>query len=193
MLQKIPLSVFTVALILFAISLLFQIEQEIFHINTLAYHRTTFIAQWWQCVTANLVHANWMHWLLNILNFFALIILFGYALSGIELIIFYLLSSIFIICCIYLYSDQVTSYVGASGVLYSLAVYGGIVTFKYNKIVSSLVLIYVAVKIFAHNWINSIMGVDILLGNLHIITDAHLYGALFGVIFGIAKSAKDAL
>jgi len=37
------------------------------------------------------------------------------------------------------------------------------------------------------------MGVDILLGNLHIITDAHLYGALFGVIFGIAKSAKDAL
>jgi len=193
LLKKAPLNIWIVALILFVISLLFQVEQDIFNINTLAYHRTTFLMQWWQCITANLVHANWIHWLLNILNFFALIILFGYALNGIELIIFFTFSSIFIICCIYLYSNPVTSYVGASGVLYSLAVYGSIVTFKYNKIVSSLVLIYVAIKLFAHNWINSIMGVDTLLGDLHIITDAHLYGIIFGVIFGVTRVIKEAL
>jgi len=112
----------------------------------------------------------------------ALVVLFGFAWSGIRLMVLFGASSAWIMLCLYRCSDSIMSYVGMSGVLYTLAVYGGITTFLRQKIIAGFVLVYVAVKLFAHDWMNAVMGVDQLLDNLHVMTDVHLHGAVFGLV-----------
>lgn len=177
---------FTVVPII-VLSVLFQFLQEID--ISLAYHRSTF----WDCIfyqaiTPNLIHLNWIHWLLNISNLMALIFIFDRAWNYITFILLFLTSSIFIILLLYFYSPNVVSYVGMSGVIYSLAVYGSLYNFHQQKLLSLAILFFVILKLSANESVNHLLGVDSILGGITIITDAHLYGAIVGFAFFVVQS-----
>lgn len=158
----------------------------------LSYDRDIFLDEiYWQWITPNLVHVNWMHWLLNILNFVALMIFFYHAWTVKNILLMYMSSSLFIMTCLYLFSENVSHYVGMSGVLYTFAIYGSLITFKEQKVISSIILFYCVIKLSAHDWINHLMMVDKALNDVNVITDVHLYGAAFGLILGMIQLIKQ--
>ena len=170
------------------VSVFCQIAQELWGITSLAYHRETFYpAFWYQWITPSLVHVNWTHWLFNVLNLIALVIVFAPVWSAWKLLGIFAFSSLFILLCLYHCSSDVQSYVGMSGVLYALVVYSALLSLRTQPLVAGVVLIYVLLKLFAHDWINHIMGVDTALGDIRVITDVHWYGAMIGaMIAGIS-------
>jgi rhomboid family GlyGly-CTERM serine protease len=169
--------------------MLLQLAYEYGHATVLIYHNNTSAITWlWQWLTPSLIHASWMHWFLNILNLIILVGLFYPTWSTQSLLLLFGLSSSSILCCLYYFSPHIHSYVGMSGVLYTLAVYGAIKSFQIHKFISSFVLIYISLKLFKHDLINKIMGVDKVFGNLIIATDVHWYGAIIGIVLIVATN-----
>jgi hypothetical protein len=123
-----------------------------------------------------------VHWLFNILNLLALVVVFHSVWSGMNLMGLFALASAGILLCLYGCSSGITDYVGMSGVLYTLAVFGAIQALPTQRLVSILVLMYVVLKLIAHDWVNAIMGVDQALGDLPVATDVHWYGAGIGIV-----------
>ena len=168
------------------LSALFQLLQDHVGITQLAYHRTTFYpALYYQWITPSLVHAGWMHWLFNVLNLLALVILFASIWSVTRLLGLFALSSALILLCLYHCSPTVTTYVGMSGVLYALVTYSALLSLRTQPLIATAVLLYVLLKLFAHDWINRLMGVDVALGDMRVITDVHWYGAGIGVVVAL--------
>ncbi len=153
-----------------------------------SYHRDTFVKYiYFQWISPSLVHYNWKHWLLNILNLFAVILFFQKALTLKIFIGFFSFASLFIVVCLYIFTTDIYTYVGMSGVLYALTVYGGLTTLSDQKITSSLILFYVLLKLLADKQINHIMGVDIFLDKVNVVTDVHWYGVCFAIIVVVIK------
>jgi rhomboid family GlyGly-CTERM serine protease len=169
--------------VLIGLSVLFQFLYQYGTITALSYHRDASAFVWiWQWLTPSLVHAGWVHWLFNVLNLFALIVVFHSGWSGREVLGLFGLASAGILFCLYGCSPKITDYVGMSGVLYTLAVFGAMRTLPVQKTISVLVLTYVVLKLVAHDWVNAVMGVDQALGNLSVATDVHWYGAGIGMV-----------
>ena len=74
-----------------------------------------------------------------------------------------------------------------SGILYGLAVYGTLWTFFKQKIISFFILIYILSKLIIPQYINNLMGVNKILNEFHIVTEAHCYGAILGLGFYIIE------
>ena len=148
------------------------------------YHRDQFTDNFlWLWLSPSLVHVNWSHWLLNILNFYAIVLLFGEAWSLKRFISLFCLFSLFIMISLHLFSKDVENYVGMSGVLYGLGFYGALKTIKQHTLVSVLVLSYLVIKLIWGEGVNHLLGVDVMLKNVTVVTDVHLYGMIIGVVF----------
>ena len=158
-----------------------------------SYHRDTFVKYiYFQWISPSLVHYNWEHWLLNILNLFAIILFFQEAWTLKTFIGLFSFSSLFILVCLHVFTTDIDTYVGMSGVLYSLTVYGGLTTFSNQKIISSLILLYISLKLLADKEINHMMGVDVFLDKVNVVTDVHWYGVVFAIVVVlINKSIKS--
>lgn len=161
-----------------------QIIDQFFPSTPLAYSSGLFLTHfYWQWITPSLVHVNWMHWILNILNFLALLLLFRDVLTIRKTLILFSISSLCIMISLYMFSDDVNNYVGMSGVLYTLAVYGAVKSIMQQKIISILILLYIVIKLIANDWTNHLMMVDTALSNMNVITDVHWYGSIIGIIW----------
>jgi len=141
----------------------------------------------WQWITPSLVHYNWIHWFLNIANLFIMIFLFQDAWNSKKFVFLFSLFSFFIMLSLYMYSPDVKYYVGMSGVLYGIVLYGALKTVLSQKFISSVVLLYVMMKLFADKIVNHYMGVDVLLGDMIVIEDVHWYGAISGLIYFVCE------
>lgn len=148
------------------------------------YSREEFLSSiYWQWITPSLVHQNWIHWFLNISNLLAVLVILNHVWTVKKVSLIFASSSLFTILCIHFYSENFSYYLGMSGILYTLVVYGAIKSINRNPYISIFLLLYVLLKLVAHDWVNHIMGVDIILNDLIVLTDVHWYGAMFGLIY----------
>ena len=92
---------------------------------------------------------------------------------------------------LYIFNPNISSYVGMSGVLYSLAIYGALQNLQYDRLVSIVILSFVLLKLFFGKSINHLMGVDIVLSDFKVISEAHWYGA--GVGFLVYLYCKESI
>ena len=165
-------------------TILFQIINNNVLSNPLSYHRETFVSQiYWQWITPSLVHANWSHWFLNIMNLYAIVFLFYEVWSVKKILLLFSLFSLLITLGVHFFLIHINSYVGMSGILYGLAVYGALWTFFKQKLVSILILIFILIKLIIPDIINNLMGLNDILEDLYILTEAHFYGAILGFGF----------
>jgi hypothetical protein len=86
---------------------------------------------------------------------------------------------------LYFLSPDVTYYAGMSGVLYGVAIYGALASFRAKPCISSGIIGYVLIKLLMHDWINHFMAVDQVLSNVPVVEDIHWYGAEWGLLFFI--------
>jgi len=164
------------------VSLLFQWLNGIMVGEPLSYHRDIFWhALLWQGITPSLVHLNWGHWGLNMLNFYAIMLLFPSVWSGWQLLRFLLQGSFFILIMLYFFSPSVHQYAGFSGLLYALVVYAVIETYQKDRWLSLSVGIFILLKLLMDRQINHLLGVDEALSHIHVTVEVHWYGALWGI------------
>ena len=162
------------------------------HIREQLYFHVPLIKQgeYWRFFTGHFIHYSWTHWASNSIGLLILISIFNNKHS-----LKWLLPSVFVLITVssglLLFSQQLTWYVGFSGILTGLFVYACIATITENKVLSILmlliVLVYVASQLLRGELVDS-SALTIIKTSSY----AHAYGLLGGLISGlIAKFKSD--
>ena len=179
----------TLAVVILATALLQVVNSNLN--GLLSYHSVNFLQNiYFEWLTPSLVHFNWTHWFLNIINLVVIVMFFYRAWNTQNLLTIFAISSAFIMINLYIFNPDVSSYVGMSGVLYALAIYGALQNLQYDKVVSIIVLLYVVLKLFFGETINHLMGVDVALSDFRVIRQVHWYGAGVGILIYLFCKVK---
>ena len=148
----------------------------------LAYDRTAIEGmQLWRLLSANLLHTNFNHLLLNGAGLILLWALHGEYYRPLSYITLMLIFSLGCTLGIYLFAVQLHWYVGLSGALHGMFIWGAYGDIR-NKLVSGWVL-------FAGVWLKilyeQIEGPSLEVAkliNANVATEAHLFGALSAML-----------
>ncbi|MEM7764289.1 MAG: rhombosortase [Pseudomonadota bacterium] len=150
--------------------------------DALAYYRPQILSgEIWRLLTAHLVHLNLRHAAMNATAIILLGWLVGSAASSARWLAIYALIAIGISCALLVANESLYRYVGASGVVHGLAVYGALRRLTVARVESSLLLAGVAVKLGYEQIAGGALSTEALIGG-RVITDAHLYGAIIGLL-----------
>lgn len=137
----------------------------------------------WRIFSANFVHLNFNHALMNMAAL-ALVFIMFYEVSLRFWLAIILLLSVMVGLCLYCFDNNLQRYVGLSGALYGLWIFGALVTWENNKIISAAVIGLMLFAVyqqqsqdFDNAYLQSWIDGDV-------IVNAHLYGLIGGFIFG---------
>lgn len=148
--------------------------------------------EWWRLLSAHLVHYGAYHLLMNLIAlmacgyiFFARCNLWLY--SGLLLF-----SGIGVGVGVYLGNPEFAYYRGLSGVLHGLIVFGLLFSMKQTPWINGIGLVLVAGKLL-HEQSSTYSAADLQqLLPVPVVVDAHLYGALSGIVFAALCAAVQA-
>lgn len=139
----------------------------------------------WRLLTCNFVHFGWAHTLMNLAAF----LLCGIALTNTFSIIRF--STLLLCCCstvgvgIYCFNPEYQTYAGLSGAIHGIIIAGLLLNKRHAFWVNGLFITFVFAKIihehqagYKETQLQELLPVAVAY-------DAHLYGALAGLVFGI--------
>ena len=138
--------------------------------------------QWWRMLTGNLIHLNWRHFTMNIVALLVIYYLFPSLLKTSDLFLVLFFCSISVTLGLWLFSPSVYWYVGLSGALHGLLIVLVVMDFLDSKnwLTLSLLLIVLAKLLWEFIW-GPLPGSEATAGG-RVITEAHIYGSIGGVI-----------
>ncbi|WP_237465070.1 rhombosortase [Vibrio stylophorae] len=144
--------------------------------------------QYWRLVTGNFGHTNWAHLTMNLAALWLLTGIYGRYLHHWRLSVLLLLLSFAL--GLWMLDSQITRYLGLSGVLHGMASYGAVQDCATPKMrwQGWGMLAAISLKMIAEQCYNFDWGSAALIG-AHILTIAHLRGALLGLGFGLVALA----
>ncbi len=152
--------------------------------TTLAYQRDLLLTEPWRLFSAHIAHLNLVHLLLNLVGLVLVWLLVGEQLRALAWILCLLWVMLTVSLGLYLQAPHLLWYLGLSGVLHGLLATGAVVGLRRQPLVCSLLLLVLALKLAGEQW----QGADPLSSRLlgtAVLVDAHLYGALAGVVAGL--------
>ena len=155
----------------------------------LRYERAPIAAgQWWRLLTAHIAHLSLHHAVLNALGLVFLWALFAREWRPRQWAIIALVVTVAIDCGLWFRDPGVAWYVGASGVLHGLMAAGVIAYVRRSDPLGWIMAVLLAAK----------LGYEQLHGPLPfagrgvpVVVDAHLYGALAGVLIAIFLNCSE--
>jgi rhomboid family GlyGly-CTERM serine protease len=142
----------------------------------------------WRLVTGHFVHLGWSHLLMNLLGLVLVWALVGRAWTARQWLVISLVTMLVIDVGFCLLLPELSWYVGMSGLLHGLLTAGLVPTVLQSdrRSFESLVLaVLVAVKLAYEQFAGAMPGSSGVAGGT-VIVDAHLYGAIGGVLAGVA-------
>jgi len=160
-------------------------------VEALRYQADINAAQPWRLITGHWVHLGWMHLALNGAGIALLAILFAQELKPIDWIATVTLTPLAISLGFLLRNPQLQWYVGLSGVLHGLMLAGCILLWRTEKRMAAMIAVVVIAKIAHEQWAGAESGTEKLISGT-IVVDAHLYGALAGVAWGLLRRIPPA-
>ena len=134
--------------------------------------------QWWRLISAHLIHLGWQHVLLNVLALALLWLLFARAFSPRRWLWILALSVASIDAGLWFLRPAVQWYMGASGVLHGVLAAGACAMYRRGEGMGALLLLLLVVKLLYEQQ----MGSSLLMHDLPLVADAHLFGALGGLV-----------
>ena len=179
--------------------------------DLLSLHRTHTLegGEWWRIFTGHLVHLSWPHTLMNGCGLVLITITFAPITTPLsspsqtaatphtahaetpasvtfkQLLLYYLLSALSISLLVLFRNPEIGNYFGLSGILYGLVAFYLTGDLKLNPVFSGFALALLIGKIIwdqiypEHGQLTA----DLIGGP--VANDAHLYGVITGVIFGL--------
>lgn len=168
-------------LVIFLSLLAFVFEQQ--SSRLLVYQRDAIAnGELWRLFTGHFFHTNSYHLLLNLMALTLLWALHGHFYSIKNYSLLFIISALFCSLGLYYFSPELQQYVGLSGVLHGIFVWGAIMDIKQGDKTGYLLFIAAWLKI-AHE---QIYGASADVANLigaNVAVDAHLWGAIGGLFF----------
>lgn len=163
-------------ILVLCMSLLQLIGPEIFRLEP------RLVNEWqlWRVLTGHWVHANWVHYGLNMSG-----LILCLALTGVNWSIWHWLWRILVLSLgislgLYQWYPDINWYVGFSGVLFGLYVLCAYASLKDQLMMSSLILLFIAIKIILEQWSSVKISTSELIG-VPVMVDAHFYGVVIAV------------
>lgn len=145
--------------------------------------------EYWRLLTGHLVHGSWQHTWLNLAGLALMVALFrdGYRIWQWTLIT--LVSAVSIDIGLLYYMPQLQWYVGLSGVLHGVLAAGALLWWRFEPRPMAMALTAILIgKLGWEQW----QGALPLSGDLNVIVNAHLYGALGGLLSGALLMTRSA-
>lgn len=134
--------------------------------------------QLWRGLTAHLVHLSWRHALLNCAGLTVLWALFAREFTARRWLWILALGALAIDCGLWFLHPSVVWYVGASGVLHSAWAAGAYAAYRRGDGMGAVIMLLLIIKlVYEHQ-----AGVSVFEGELPLVSEAHLLGALGGLI-----------
>jgi rhomboid family GlyGly-CTERM serine protease len=172
-----PLSGFILLMLLLQL-----VGPEHFRYETRAIHDL----QLWRLLSGHWVHANWVHYVLNMAGFVLCLALTDIHWSSWQWGWRILLLSLGISLCFYGLQPDMGWYVGFSGVLFGLYILAASATLRIQPLLSGLLLAFIAIKIILEQWSSANITSGDLIG-VPVLVDAHFYGVLLAIFIIIIQ------
>jgi len=150
------------------------------------YHRQLISqGEFWRILSGHFFHTNGYHLLLNLAALILLWALHGqfYSLKNYSLL--FITSTLVCSAGLYFFSPDISQYVGLSGVLHGIFVFGAIIDIRQKDKTGYLLFAGVWLKIAHEQFYGASEDVSTLIG-ASVAIDAHLWGAVGGLLFSIA-------
>jgi len=152
-------------------------------------HNLVQAGNYWLILSGNFVHLNWPHWGLNMAGLAIVAFFFSPYGNVLQWLFVIAVSSVFVGGGLYLMNPDVTTYVGLSGVLHGLFIYGAMREIRFYPM-SGYVLLALLVGKLIWEMMNGPMPGSEALTEGRVITDAHLYGAVGGLLSALVLSPR---
>ena len=154
--------------------------------NSLQYERLALSHwQWWRLLSAHVVHLGWRHTLLNCAGLMLLWMLFAREFRPRRWLWIALASAGCIDAGLWFLRPAVGWYLGASGVLHGVWAAGACAMYRRGDGSGAALLLLLIVKLIYEQQ----SGVSLFDGELPLVSTAHLYGALGGLIAALLPRA----
>ena len=152
-------------------------------ISLLIYNRDQIIEhEYWRLITGHFFHTNLNHLLLNIAGLVLLWSLHGQYYQSKNYFLLFLFSALFVTIGLFNFSPELIQYVGLSGILHGVFIWGALMDIRDKLKSGYLLLLGIIIKV-THEQIYG-AGTDISeLIEANVAVDAHLWGAVSGVVF----------
>ncbi|MCK5001994.1 MAG: rhombosortase [Gammaproteobacteria bacterium] len=147
---------------------------------------------YWLLLSGNIVHLNWAHWGLNIAGLTIVAFFFSSYGSVFHWLFVILVSAVFVGVGLYWFNPDVSTYVGLSGVLHGLFIYGGLREIRVYPASGYALLFILIGKLIWEVVYGAVPGSEELTAG-RVVTDAHLYGAIGGGLAAVLLSLFDQL
>lgn len=137
--------------------------------------------RFWLLFSGHLVHLNWAHWSLNMAGLAIVALFFSAYGNVLQWLCVLAVSALLVGLGLFWQNPEVVTYVGFSGVLHGLFVYGAIRETRIYPASGYALLVLLIAKLLWELMNGALPGSETLISG-RIVTDAHLYGALGGAL-----------
>ncbi len=144
--------------------------------------------EYWRLLSANLVHTNLYHWLLNLAGLAMLVGLFDRPLPAGSWLAAIAICGLGSTLGLLLYPD-ILWYVGLSGALHGFFCFAALLHFRQGQGFGLAVFALLAIKVVSEQIFGSELGTAELIGAA-VITQAHLWGGISGTLLGLVLPKK---
>lgn len=152
----------------------------------LEYNRSAIAnGQLWRLLSGHLLHSNSYHLLMNIAGLMVMMLIHGALPQRLALLWQCLIFSTAISIGLWFFSPDIQLYVGLSGVLHALLCFGALLDIRQGYRSGYLILVGVTAKIVSEQYFGPDAELSAKIA-AEVAINAHLYGAMIGVITGIA-------
>jgi rhomboid family GlyGly-CTERM serine protease len=150
--------------------------------------------EFWRLLTGHLVHLGWSHLTLNLAGLALAWGLVGTSLTIPAWLMVLVGSALGISLGLLVFNPELMWYVGLSGVLHTLLVAGALARLRGNgragRREGSVLLTLIWLKVGWEQLAGPLPGSEAGAGGT-VIVDAHFYGALLGLLFGVLLSPRQ--
>ena len=147
---------------------------------------------YWLLLSGHLVHMNWAHWGLNMAGLAIVAFFFSPYATVLQWLCVMALSALFVGLGLLWLNHDVATYVGLSGVLHGLFVYGAMRETRFYPASGYALLALLVGKLLWEFMNGALPGSEELTAG-RVITDAHLYGATGGLLAALLLSPRPLL
>ena len=144
----------------------------------------------WLLLTGHIVHLNWSHWLLNMAGLAIVAFFFSPHASFKQWLSVVIVSACVIAAGIWWWLTDIQSYVGLSGVLHGLFLYGALREIRFYPTSGYVLLIVLITKLAWEFFNGALPGSEDMAGG-RVLTEAHLLGAVGGVMVWLLEWIKS--
>ena len=149
--------------------------------------------EFWRLFTSNFVHFGWAHTLMNLAAFVICACALLYTFSVTRLLALILFCCIAVGTGVYFFNPEYETYAGLSGAIHGFMVAGLLLNKRHAFWLKGIFIALIFAKIIYEHQTNYQATELQALLPVAVAYDAHLYGALAGLVFGIGALVLDYL